>query len=507
MSLPSFLNRAPGGASTEIQSPLASITRTPVLIHVGDAALGGAPPIGAGRILAIGPGGLLAGRRAEPTADTTAWLLTHRRASSTHARIQRQGNLCIIEDLGSTNGTLRNGKLLRGPAPLADGDLLFLGGHAAVFRWLSPDDQTALAESLASPMGPIVSASPATAAGEMKLRRMAQSKHEILLVGETGVGKEVYAEAIHKASGRGGPLVAVNCAALPGDLVESELFGYVRGAHSQATQSKRGLIEEAEGGTLFLDEIGDMPQTAQAKLLRFLQSQEIVPLGATRARSVDVRVLAATSRPGGGNGSPGLREDLIGRMGAAAFTLPPLRARREDLGALIAFFLTNGGKSPSKPLDPVLFLALCLHSWPRNVRELKKVIETAALLGEAAAELGTAHVPEEIANLVSEGASPQAFSASVSVLEPEDEDQDEGGSLPPGAQARRRSPRAMPTKEEIEAALVKHQGNVSEVARELDRHWKVIKRAVDRHGIDVERFRQQVIPATRISGPSGHSPR
>lgn len=483
---------------TEVQAPVASTTRTPVLIIVGDAAMGGAPPAGAGRIIVIGGAGLVAGRSAEAEGDLSAWRLTHRRASGKHARIDRSDSLCVLQDLGSTNGTLRNGAFVRGPVPLVDGDLLFLGAHAAVFRWLSQDDQAALTESMRAPMGPTVSASPATAAGEMKLRRMARSEHEILLVGETGVGKEVYAEAIHKASGRGGPLVAVNCAALPGDLVESELFGYVRGAHSQATQSKRGLIEEAEGGTLFLDEIGDMPQTAQAKLLRFLQSREIVPLGATRGRRVDVRVLAATSRPRGGNGSPGLREDLVGRMGAAAFTLPPLRARREDLGALMSFFLTNGGRVPSKPLDPVLFLALCIHPWLRNVRELKKVIETAALLGEASAELGLAHVPDEIANLVAENGSAPVALASFSAtgtsigsagLPADDDEEGEQLALPDGGRVRRRSPRPMPTKAALEAMLVKHQGNVSEVARELDRHWKVIKRAVDLHGIDVETFR------------------
>jgi DNA-binding NtrC family response regulator len=473
--------------STEIQAPVASSTRTPVLIMVGDAALGGAPPLGAGRIVTIGAAGLLAGRNAETEGDVTGWRLTHRRASGKHARIQRHGNLCILEDLGSTNGTLRNGVMVRGPTPLADGDFLYLGAHAAVFRWLSAEDQTALSESAQNPMGPTITASPATAAGEVKLRRMARSEHEILLVGETGVGKEVYAEAIHKASARTGPLVAVNCAALPGDLIESELFGYVRGAHSQATQSKRGLIEEAEGGTLFLDELGDMPQTAQAKLLRFLQSREIVPLGATRGRRMDVRVLAATSRPGGGNGSPGLREDLVGRMGAAAFTLPPLRARREDLGALMSFFLTNGHRVPSKPLDPVLFLALCLHPWQRNVRELKKVIETAVLLGENAAELGLSHVPEEIAALVTEyGTAPTRISTSAPPVE---DDEGEEVDLPSGGRVRRRSPRPMPNKEALEAMLTKHQGNLSEVARELDRHWKVIKRAVDQHGIDVDSFR------------------
>jgi pSer/pThr/pTyr-binding forkhead associated (FHA) protein len=157
------------------------------------------------------------GRSAESTDALPAWRLTHRRASGKHAPIQRQGSLCALEDLGSTNGTLRNGDLVRGPVPLADGDLLFFGGHAAVFRWLSADDdQACLSDSARAPLGPIATASPATAAGEVKLGKTARSEREILLVGETGVGKEVYAEAIHQASGRGGPLVAGTLRACPG---------------------------------------------------------------------------------------------------------------------------------------------------------------------------------------------------------------------------------------------------------------------------------------------------
>lgn len=494
---------APGEDNTEVQSPTTSATRMPVLLVVGDAALGGAPGPGP-RVLALGAQGLVAGRNIEPSGQETLWRLTHRRASGRHARVRRLSDVCLLEDLGSTNGTLRNGLALSAPVALQDGDIVFMGGHAAVFRWLSLEEERALAEARRSPMGPIATSSPLTALAEMKLKRIAASEHEILLVGETGVGKEVYAEAIHKASGRAGPLVPVNCAALPGELVESELFGYVRGAHSQANQTKRGLIEEAEGGTLFLDEIGDMPQTAQAKLLRFLQSREIVPLGSTRPRRVDVRVLAATSRPGGGNGSPGLREDLIGRMGAAAFTLPPLRTRREDLGVLMHHFTRQAAGGVAPALDAGTFLALCLYPWPRNVRELKKVVETAVLLAAGAPEVGLLHLPEELAQLV----SGDGITNPTDPVSGEFSEGSSGGSevrFPPadsapttdaaGAHAlppdRRRSPRPLPRRDELVALLTAHQGNVSEVARALDRHWKVIKRALDRHGLEADRFRSE----------------
>jgi transcriptional regulator with PAS, ATPase and Fis domain len=172
-----------------------------------------------------------------------------------------------------------------------------------------------------------------------RLRRLARAGNEILLSGETGVGKEVYAKAVHRASGRPGRFVALNCAAIPTELVESEMFGFARGAHSQAAASKPGLIEEAEQGTLFLDEIGDMPGPAQAKLLRFLQEHTYVPLGGREARRMDVRIVAATSSLAPGAHAHGLRRDLLARFGAEPVVLPPMRERREDVGALARHFL------------------------------------------------------------------------------------------------------------------------------------------------------------------------
>src|SRR5262249_51046424 len=154
--------------------------------------------------------------------------------------------------------------------------------------------------------------------------RLAASANELLIVGETGVGKEVYARAVHRESGRKGRFVAINCAAIPRELVESELFGYRQGAHSTAHQAKPGLIEEAEGGTLFLDEIGEMSAEARTKLLRFLQDRELTPLGATRPRRIDVRVIAATNRTlsGGAEGNGPVRDDIVARLGAAPIHLP-----------------------------------------------------------------------------------------------------------------------------------------------------------------------------------------
>ena len=187
----------------------------------------------------------------------------------------------------------------------------------------------------------MATASPSLAVACDRLRRLAASEGELFIVGETGVGKEVYARAVHEASKRKGKFVAINCAAIPRELVESELFGYRAGAHSTAHQAKAGLIEEAEGGTLFLDEIGEMTPEAQIKILRFLQDRELTPLGSTRPRRMDVRIIAATNRTVVGPGKSGLRDDIVARLGAAPIHLPPLRNRIEDLGALIGHFLAG----------------------------------------------------------------------------------------------------------------------------------------------------------------------
>jgi len=215
------------------------------------------------------------GRRPQAQPGVAACCLRDPQVSGRHARVVRtRPGVFEVADVGSKNGTLVEGRMIDGPTKIADGSLLFLGGHALVLRVLSEDALAAIREDLDRPFGPVPTLSGRMAMQIRRLRLLASTGDAILFSGETGVGKEVYAQAVHRASGRPGRFVAVNCAALPTELVESELFGFVRGAHSQAVASKPGLIEEAERGTLFLDEIGDMPGPAQAKLLRFLQGHE-----------------------------------------------------------------------------------------------------------------------------------------------------------------------------------------------------------------------------------------
>jgi two-component system NtrC family response regulator len=211
--------------------------------------------------------------------------------------------------------------------------------------------------------------------------RAAASDATVLITGETGSGKEIVARALHQHSARASqPFVAVNCAAIPQELLESELFGHVRGAFTGATANRTGIFQQADGGTLLLDEIGDMSSNLQAKLLRVLAEGKIVPLGAERPLAVNVRLLAATHRDLGQQVKEGkFREDLFYRLNVINIHVPPLRERHEDIIALAEYFLALASDSP-KNLSAEARHRLEKHSWPGNVRELRNVIERATIL-------------------------------------------------------------------------------------------------------------------------------
>jgi two-component system nitrogen regulation response regulator GlnG len=216
--------------------------------------------------------------------------------------------------------------------------------------------------------------------------RVAQSDVAILATGESGTGKELVARAIHQASARAeGPFVAVNAAAIPRDLLESELFGHERGAFTGAVEARLGRFREARGGTLFLDEIGDMPLELQAKLLRVLQSGEVVPVGGRRPEHVDVRIVTATHRDLDAAVREGrFREDLLYRLRVVPIHIPPLRERPEDVAALahhfVARYAEELGTGP-RVLSPEAEQRLLAHPWPGNVRELENAIKRALVLG------------------------------------------------------------------------------------------------------------------------------
>ena len=221
----------------------------------------------------------------------------------------------------------------------------------------------------------------------------------VLIQGESGTGKELIAKAIHYSSQRAdGPFIAINCAALPENLLESELFGYVRGAFTGAHADKPGLFKTADGGTLFLDEVSEMPPALQVKLLRALQEREFTPLGALKTVTFDARVIASTNRVLDEETASGrFREDLYYRLSVINLTLPPLRERREDIPLLARYFVekySRGQQIAPKPLSEEALQALINHQWRGNIRELQNAIERAVAVSDERIEIS--HLPQQV---------------------------------------------------------------------------------------------------------------
>jgi len=307
-------------------------------------------------------GTLLLGRAREAQI-----LLQDPSTSRRHAAIHL-GTSVEIEDLGSANGTSVDGQRLqpgrRVPFPL--GTVANLGDVRAVLRreWTGPDPMARVHEIIG---------------------RVAPSDVNIILVGETGVGKEVMSEAIHQGSKRAaGPFLRLNCAAMPENLIESELFGHERGAFTGALQTKIGLLEAAQGGTILLDEIGELPLQIQVRLLRVLENREIQRIGALKPRSIDVRFIAATHRDLDVMTAMGqFRQDLVFRLNGITIQVPPLRDRVPEIASLAKLFLAQACRRAGRPpvsLSANAILFLESYRWPGNVRELRNVIERAMLL-------------------------------------------------------------------------------------------------------------------------------
>jgi two-component system response regulator AtoC len=319
---------------------------------------------------------------------------------SKHHAIVYGGEPPEIEDVGSRNGTVMAGQPLTPGRryPLGHESVVSIGGVSLLVHRTRTDhdpyDDSGRSESPAARSGTRAlglerSLSSGLVVSDPKSRELyaaaiqvAASDVSVLIQGETGVGKELFARAIHEHSRRcHRPLYTVNCAAIPENLVESELFGYKRGAFSGAVTSKPGLFEAAHGSTLLLDEIGELPRTVQAKLLRVLEMGEVVRLGAVRSTRVDVRIVAATNRDLAAEIANGtFRADLFYRLNGMTLAIPPLRERPEDIPLLAAYFAGRcvGGETNRLTDDAVK--ALLLHPWPGNVRELRSVIERAVVM-------------------------------------------------------------------------------------------------------------------------------
>jgi len=308
-------------------------------------------------------------------------------SSRRHARITFHGHLWRCEDLDSRNGTLVNGRRV-GQVPIGPGDVLRCGGWVALVVRRSAEARGLRFGELATGLYGGATFQLALA----PLRKLAPAALPVIVQGETGTGKERVARALHEWSGRTGPYLAVNCAALPEALAEAELFGVERGAFTGAAQDRPGVLRAARGGTLLLDEICELSPGAQAKLLRAIDQREVTPLGASRPVPIDVRIVAAAQRPLEAMVQDGrFREDLLARLGLTV-ALPPLRARLEDVPHFFEVFAREAfGRVPE--LEPRLVEALLLHPFPRNVRELRQLVEHLALLHHDVTRLGVHHLP------------------------------------------------------------------------------------------------------------------
>jgi transcriptional regulator with GAF, ATPase, and Fis domain len=359
-----------------------------------DPRFGGSGPVG-WTLVIVGPGSLrthvlpsagevVIGRDADCEIQ-----IDHPRISRKHARL-RLGSSCAVEDLGSRNGTVIAGSSL--PAgtfrTLSAGESFGLGPFTLVLV----SEQGAAASPAPSSL---LVEDPAPSSPPAILVTVARSPLTVLVRGETGAGKEILAETLHRLSGRTGPLLRLNCASFSAELLESELFGHERGAFSGAVVAKPGLLEVAGGGTVFLDEIGELPPPLQAKLLRAIESREVLHVGGTKPVPIDVRFIAATNRDLQAEIARGaFRLDLYYRLAVLTLTLPPLRERPARIITLAHELATTAAARASLPpprISPAAVARLQAHSWPGNVRELRNVIERALLLAHGA-EIGGEHI-------------------------------------------------------------------------------------------------------------------
>ena len=328
------------------------------------------------------------------TADGNDLVLADRTVSRFHCEVVLRGEAILIRDCGSTNGTLIDGVRIR-EAEIPPGTLVRIGGSA--LRVELGEEPAFVEVSGRTAFGELVGASVELRRVYAVLERLALTDATVQVQGETGTGKDVLARSLHAASRRAaGPFVAVDCGAIPEHLVESELFGHVKGAFTGATSDRRGVFEEADGGTLFLDEIGEMPLALQPKLLRAIESRSIRRVGGTGARTVDVRIIAATNRSLASSINDGsFREDLYYRLAVVEVRLPPLRARRDDIPVLAAHFLRMFGGVGGDGALPAEFIAgLVGRGWPGHVRELRNYIERCVSLGTIAPRPAVASAPE-----------------------------------------------------------------------------------------------------------------
>ena len=398
-------------------------------------------------VIDLGPE-LLLGR--QPGNDGAVLQVKDDRVSRKHLRIvfdPREGRPRCV-DAGSRNGVFLNLERKTTSWLVIAGDVIRLGDTLILFE--QKDDA---AERLAL------------------IDRIAQRDVAVLLLGETGVGKEVLARRLHDQSGRAGPFVAVNCAAIPRELVAAELFGHARGAFSGAAETRDGLFVAAQNGTLLLDEIGDLGADSQATLLRVIEERKVRPLGSTREIDLDVRLVAATHRDLADTEQ--FRPDLYARLAQVVVRVPTLRKRLAEVLSLARTFLEELGRGGT-PIEADVAEALLTWHWPRNVRELRALIKAFDAIETAGASLDMDALSRVASDLV------MAWDAGTADRH--------GAEDPPKANPR--AERVEQLRMELEAALIASKGNVNAAAKRLSRPRSYVYRWLDALGLRASDFRR-----------------
>ncbi|HYP89538.1 MAG TPA: sigma 54-interacting transcriptional regulator, partial [Polyangiaceae bacterium] len=405
----------------------------------------------------LGSGTLRIGR--EPSNDL---VLGGSEVSRRHADVAFEAGQWRIADVGSRNGVLLDGQR-RASGPLKHGTVLRLGDWVGV-----------VSRGVVERFGEV--APGLWGGGELAralsaARIAAPSRLSIIIEGETGTGKELLAKAIYGWSGVSGAFVAVNCAALSESLLESELFGHVRGAFTGALGDRLGHLREADGGLLFLDEIGELPPSAQAKLLRALQEQEVTPVGTSKRVAVRLRVVAATHRNLRQMVQTGaFRADLLARLEGLVVCLPALRERRTDIVPLFRDFAAAQLRRAVPPFSAELVAALSLYGWPGNVRELKQLADRTAILHASRDRWGVRQV--ELA-AASPSAAPPLAAAGL-----------DRPSAAPASPAKRSL-----TRLDLMQALEAAGGVVAQAARALEISKQTLYKLLAEHDVDVRPYR------------------
>jgi DNA-binding NtrC family response regulator len=378
--------------------------------------------------------------------------------SAVHARLVRDGILWAVEDAGARNGVRVNGHRV-GRALVDTRDLIELGRSFFVVHRDEPAAEPVVTR--ATEPGGTATVVPAFARRLEELGRLALTAAPILLRGATGTGKDRLAALVHARSGRTGALVPINCGALPATLVQSELFGYRKGAFSGATESHAGLAAAADGGTLFLDEVAELSPAAQVALLRLLEQKELRPLGATTASRVDLRVVAATHRDLSRLVATGeFRDDLGARLCGFELVVPGLADRIVDLGIILGEHVPSRIRASNAALR-----AIARHRWPRNVRELVRALEQAIALAN-----GDTIEHRDLPAVVRGEAGPDDADPPAPAQAPAQDDETRRARLI--------------------ALLEKHHGNVTRIAAEMGKARIQIQRWLDRYELDAATYRR-----------------